>query len=216
MDIDRHEVETSEKTRPDGTLTFAFILQMASILSLPVLKEAVDCADFGLTVKPYLPQLLSLPNQLYSIVSSSSKLQDISALYLNTNPLITAFAISLFLGPIFLILSEINKNYSQVDRAWSILPTVYIAHYTAWAHQNGIPTQRLDNVLVFAAIWSVRLTYNFWRKGGYSMGGEDYRWAIIKDYVGPTGMFIFNITFISLGQSVCIQRSIFTEVATHI
>jgi steroid 5-alpha reductase family enzyme len=47
-----------------------------------------------------------------------------------------------------------------------------------------------------------RLTYNYFRKGGYSVGSEDYRWAIIKDYVGPVGMFIFNITFISFGQSI--------------
>jgi steroid 5-alpha reductase family enzyme len=46
------------------------------------------------------------------------------------------------------------------------------------------------------------LTYNYYRKGGYSIGSEDYRWAIVKRNVGPTLFFIFNITFISLGQSL--------------
>jgi len=178
---------------------------MASILSLPVLKDVVDCADFSLTVKPYLPQLLSLPSQFASIASSSSKLEDLSALYLNTNPLITGFAISLALGPIFLILSEINKNYSQVDRLWSILPGSYIAHFNIWAHLNGLPTQKLDNVLVFSTMWGARLTYNFWRKGGYQIGNEDYRWEIIKDKIGNVNMFLLNVTFISFIQSVIIS-----------
>jgi steroid 5-alpha reductase family enzyme len=177
---------------------------MASILSLPVLKVAEDCADFSLTVRPYIPQLLDLPNQLAAIASSTDKIGDLGALYLNTNPLVTAFAFSLLISPIFLIVSEINRNYSQVDRLWSILPLVYISHYTTWAHKNGLPTQRLDNIVAFAAIWSIRLTYNYWRKGGYSIGSEDYRWMIVKEKVGPVVMFLFNVTFISFIQSVCI------------
>lgn len=176
---------------------------MASILSLPVLKDVAECADFSLTVQPYIPQLLNLPSQLASIASSSSKLDDLSAIYLNTNPLITGFAISVALAPIFLVLSEINKNYSQVDRFWSILPGSYIAHFTIWAHLNGLPTQKLDNVFVFSTMWGARLTYNFWRKGGYQIGNEDYRWEIIKNKIGPVGMFLLNVTFISFIQSVC-------------
>jgi steroid 5-alpha reductase family enzyme len=175
---------------------------MASILSLPVLKTAADSADFTLTVRPYISQLLDLPKQLSVIASSTSKVNDLGALYLNTNPLVTAFAFSLLLAPIFLIISEINKNYSQVDRAWSILPSIYIAHYTAWTHKNGLPTQRMDNILVFSLIWSTRLTFNYWRKGGYSIGSEDYRWLIVKSKVGPVVMFFFNVTFIALIQSV--------------
>jgi steroid 5-alpha reductase family enzyme len=175
---------------------------MASILSLPVLKTVADSADYTLTVRPYISQLLDLPKQLSVIASSTSKINDLGALYLNTNPLVTAFAFSLLLAPVFLIVSEINKNYSQVDRAWSILPCIYISHYTAWAHKNGLPTQRMDNIFIFSLIWSARLTFNYWRKGGYSIGSEDYRWLIVKDKVGPVVMFFFNVTFISLIQSV--------------
>jgi steroid 5-alpha reductase family enzyme len=180
---------------------------MASILSLPVLKDVAECADFSLTVKPYIPQLLNLPSQFASIASSSTKLDDLSTIYLNTNPLISGFAISLALGPIFLILSEVNKNYSIVDRLWSILPPAHIAHFTLWAHLNGLPTQKLDNVLAFSTIWGVRLTYNFWRKGGYSSGHEDYRWELIKAKIGNANMFLFNVTFISFIQSVGIISS---------
>jgi steroid 5-alpha reductase family enzyme len=44
------------------------------------------------------------------------------------------------------------------------------------------------------------LTYNYFRKGGYSIGSEDYRWEVVKEYAGPAPFFIFNIFFISLYQ----------------
>lgn len=35
-------------------------------------------------------------------------------------------------------------------------------------------------MLALVSLWGFRLTYNFWRKGGYKAGGEDYRWAYIR------------------------------------
>ncbi|OTA23783.1 hypothetical protein BTJ68_13941 [Hortaea werneckii EXF-2000] len=92
-----------------------------------------------------------------------------------TNPAISglAFAIALML---------------QVDRVWSLLPTVYHAHYALWARLNGMDTQKVDNVLAFSV--DTRL------------GSEDYRWNIIKDKIGAFGLFILNIVFISSVQSV--------------
>lgn len=104
--------------------------------------------------------------------------------------------------PIFLLVTEINKNYSQVDRVWSILPTVYHAHWAIWARMNGLPTQRVDNVLAFSVVWSLRLTYNYWRKGGYQVGSEDYRWEIIKKNIGGVPFFLLNVFFISTLQIV--------------
>lgn len=46
------------------------------------------------------------------------------------------------------------------------------------------------------------MTYNYYRKGGYSIGSEDYRWAIVKKQVGSGLFFLFNVAFISLGQSL--------------
>lgn len=46
------------------------------------------------------------------------------------------------------------------------------------------------------------MTYNYWRKGGYSIGSEDYRWEIIKSKVPAPVFFLFNVTFISTIQSV--------------
>ena len=47
-----------------------------------------------------------------------------------------------------------------------------------------------------------RLTFNYARKGGYSIGSEDYRWEILRENISPPLFFVFNVTFISLIQSV--------------
>jgi len=121
-------------------------------MALPVITALTECSSFQKTVLPYLPQLYDLPQQLLQSWNNPAELQSI---YLSTNPLITAFAFSLSLAPIFLLISEISKNYSQVDRCWSILPTIYNAHYVLYAHLNGLETQRLDHLLAFSIVWSV-------------------------------------------------------------
>lgn len=52
------------------------------------------------------------------------------------------------------------------------------------------------------------MTYNYWRKGGYNIGSEDYRWEIIRSKVPPVAFFIFNVTFISLIQSVSLLSAL--------
>ncbi|KAL8949825.1 MAG: hypothetical protein Q9222_004090 [Ikaeria aurantiellina] len=168
-------------------------------MALPLLKSAVTCADFSRTVQPYLSQLNDIPQRIYQSATSLQALQEV---YVNTNPLITAFAFSLFLVPIFLVISEINRNYSQVDRVWSLLPTVYNVHYVAYAHAKGMQTQRLDSLAIISCVWSARLTFNYWRKGGYQIGSEDYRWEVLRKYIKPPLFFIFNVVFISLAQSI--------------
>ncbi|KAJ9495364.1 hypothetical protein LTR99_002784 [Exophiala xenobiotica] len=168
-------------------------------MALPVVRSLIECAEYNNTVSPYIYQLQPLP-QVF--LQSATNIAALKQIYLDTNPLISAIAFSIAISPIFLVVSEINKNYSQVDRVWSILPTIYNIHYAVYAHLAGIETTRLDLVAVISAIWSTRLTYNYYRKGGYSIGSEDYRWAIVKKQVGPGVFFLFNIIFISLAQSL--------------
>ena len=120
--------------------------------SLPILRSLHECADFSKTVEPFLPQLKLLPQRIPQALAS---LDNAKALYLDTNPLVTSFSFSIIVGAVTLVLAEINKNYSQIDRLWSILPTLYNAHYALWAHLNGLPTQRLDSIVVVSLIWSV-------------------------------------------------------------
>lgn len=121
-------------------------------MALPVVRTALKCSDFYQTVLPYANQLSALPQIYFESITNPTAIRQI---YLDTNPLITAFAFSLALAPIFLIVSEVNKNYSQVDRVWSILPTVYNAHYALYAHMMGMETKRLDTVLVASLMLSV-------------------------------------------------------------
>lgn len=121
-------------------------------MALPVVRTISECSDFKKTVLPYLPQLYDLPQQLLQSYNNPTELRNI---YLATNPLITGLAFSLFLAPVFLLISEINRNYSQVDRCWSILPTLYNANYVIYAHMSGLPTTRLDTVIAVSCVWSV-------------------------------------------------------------
>ncbi|KAK0711095.1 hypothetical protein B0H67DRAFT_493016 [Lasiosphaeris hirsuta] len=168
-------------------------------MALPTLKSLEECIDFKKTVEPFIPQLYDLPAKLADVLASR---EDIVKLYTDTNPLISGFAISIFLGAVFLVTAEVNHNYSQVDRAWSVLPTFYIAHFDVWSRLAGVPNQRLDAALLFSTIWSIRLTFNYWRKGGYEVGSEDYRWGIIRKQVPKAVFHVFNWTFISFIQSV--------------
>ena len=121
-------------------------------MALPLIRSIADCTDYSKTILPYTGQLYDLPQQIFDNITN---LQALKVLYVSTNPLIFAFTFSLFLFPIFLVISEINRNYSQVDRCWSILPTIYNAHYTTYAHATGLSTRRLDVLLLLSISWSV-------------------------------------------------------------
>ncbi|KAI1195610.1 hypothetical protein F5X97DRAFT_307821 [Nemania serpens] len=168
-------------------------------MALPTVQSLEDCTDYSNVVEPFLPQLYELPSHVLSTLTNGGSLLD---LYMNTNPLVSGFAFSVFIGGIFWVASEVNRNYSQVDRLWSLLPAFYNAHFAAWMHLNGLPSQRVDLILFWSVLWSARLTFNYWRKGGYEIGSEDYRWEIIRKNCHPALFFIFNATFISFIQSI--------------
>lgn len=124
-------------------------------MALPSLKTLQDCAEYSKVVEPYLQQLYDLPQGVYHAARGSHT--SLLELYVKTNPLVSGFSFSLLLGSIFLVVSEVNRNYSQVDRMWSLLPTVYNAHFSIWARLNNLPSQRVDLVLLWSTLWSVCL-----------------------------------------------------------
>lgn len=121
-------------------------------MAVPTLLRFEDCASWAKTVEPYIPQLYELPSKVVDVFQGR---QGLLELYTQTNPLISGFAFSVALGAVFLVVAEFNKNYSQVDRCWSLLPTFYIAHFDLWARLTGVPSQRIDAILVFGVAWSV-------------------------------------------------------------
>jgi steroid 5-alpha reductase family enzyme len=71
--------------------------------------------------------------------------------------------------------------------------------------------QRLLIVAVLTTLWACRLTWNFWRKGGYS-GGEDYRWVEVQSWMTPLQFEIFHFIFIVIAQ-LAVLLGICTPVA---
>lgn len=59
-------------------------------------------------------------------------------------------------------------------------------------------------MLSLTTLWGVRLTFNFYRKGGYKKGGEDYRWEYIRKNYHWVIVEILNIVFISYYQIILI------------
>jgi steroid 5-alpha reductase family enzyme len=96
------------------------------------------------------------------------------------------------------LLSVLTREYSWVDRIWSIVPVAYLGIFAGAA---GFADPRLDLMFALVALWGIRLTFNFARKGGYARGGEDYRWAVLREKLAPWQFQVFNFFFISLYQN---------------
>ena len=97
------------------------------------------------------------------------------------------------------LLSVLTREYSWVDRLWSLLPPVYLWVFAA---AGGLTDPRLVLMAGLGTLWGLRLTLNFARKGGYRPGGEDYRWAALRRRLSPRRFALFNAAFISGYQNV--------------
>ncbi|MBN1951716.1 MAG: DUF1295 domain-containing protein [Bacteroidales bacterium] len=106
------------------------------------------------------------------------------------------------------LVSEISRNYSQVDKLWSMMPIIYAGVALVAFPGSG----RLWLMAMLVTVWGVRLSYNFSRKGGYNRvpwrGEEDYRWSVLQKNpaLQPRWKFaVFNFFFISLYQHLLIM-----------
>jgi len=104
------------------------------------------------------------------------------------------------------VVSELTRNYSQVDKLWSLIPIVY-----GWITVAAFPSARIIIMALLVTIWGFRLSYNFYRKGGYNIipwkGEEDYRWKHLRDtpiLKGRLRFGLFNLLFISVYQNIVI------------
>ena len=102
------------------------------------------------------------------------------------------------------VAGELTKNYSQVDRLWSTIPIVYCWYF---AYASGMD-ERLVLMSTLVSIWGVRLSFNFARKGGFSLvpwkGAEDYRWEVLQKDIPvfkiKLNWSLFNFFFICFYQ----------------
>ena len=107
---------------------------------------------------------------------------------------------------------EGTSDPSIVDRLWSINPLIYTAHFF-WA-SGGMESEntRLSVMTALVTLWSTRLTWNFWRKGGFS-GGEDYRWIEVRKWFPGWQFEVFNLVFVCFFQQCAILA--FTTPAAY-
>lgn len=117
-----------------------------------------------------------------------------------TDPLWVAVAIAASFAALCWVLSLVFREYSWVDRLWSIAPVIY----ATWFCAAGDFAPRLVLMAALIAAWGGRLTYNYARKGGYAKGGEDYRWAVMRSKMGPVAWHLFNLGFICAFQHALI------------
>lgn len=114
-------------------------------------------------------------------------------------PLHVAFGILIGICAVAWVLSLITREYSWVDRVWSMVPVAYVWVFAA---STGLANARLVLMAVLVTLWGARLTFNFARKGGYARGGEDYRWAHLRARMSRPMFEIFNLLFIVCYQNV--------------
>ncbi len=116
-----------------------------------------------------------------------------------------SYAVAFGVAMLCFVLSELTGNCSQVDKIWSITPIIFVWIFAAMSGWND----RLVLMAIVVTVWGVRLTYNFSRRGAYTLkfwaGEEDYRWEILRQ----NPMFkdkkwnwrFFNLFFISIYQN---------------
>lgn len=119
--------------------------------------------------------------------------------------LLEATVIMLAVAAATFVASELTRNYSQVDRLWSLMPIAYAWLFAMRGEWDG----RLVLMATLVTAWGLRLSFNFWRRGGYGWppwrGEEDHRWAELRKrpaLASPARWRLFNLGFISLYQNL--------------
>ena len=116
---------------------------------------------------------------------------------LQGTPYGTALDLTIILAILCWLLSVLTREYSWVDRIWSICPGIYCLLVAADA---DFGSARLNIMTLLVLAWGARLTFNYARKGGFKAGGEDYRWMVMRERLGPVGFQLLNFAFIAPGQ----------------
>jgi steroid 5-alpha reductase family enzyme len=115
------------------------------------------------------------------------------------SPLEIALYACAALAAIAWLMSIVTREYSWVDRLWSLAPPGYVLWYASVA---DFADPRLLVMSLLAVAWGARLTFNFARKGGYAPGGEDYRWLELQRRMPRWAFHLFNPLFIAGFQNL--------------
>ncbi|KAJ3871497.1 hypothetical protein F5051DRAFT_499415 [Lentinula edodes] len=143
---------------------------------------------------------------------------------LSDSALAYPFSLCLFSTAVTYIASVLTSNVSQVDRLWTFLPTIYTAYFALAQLQAQYPHDDLTGSITFSPrplliltlinLWMIRLSYNTFRRGLFSLTDEDYRWSVLRQQFnerfgeGGGGQVVFqivNLTFIAATQNVLLM-----------
>lgn len=146
-------------------------------------------------------------SKLFIAATSSSSITDLpssisSSLDINIILCFIVILLSYFLSIIF-------NNYSFVDKSWSIIPVIYAWVFFMEVDSSSPGYYRCLIMTILVTIWGCRLTYNFYRKGGYQLANEDYRWEVVRSRMHPIFFQLLNITFIASFQHILLLWIIF-------
>lgn len=156
--------------------------------------------------------------------------KSVSTCFFQYDAFIGCFYLMIALAVYSLVWSIIGDNCSKVDQIWSITPWLFSWAFYVHFHQGLSFTStnhpRLLLLSVLMTLWGVRLTYNFWRRGGYGnliTHEEDYRWPIVRKIINnPWLFFVFNVTFIAGYQNLLLflialpAYAVMNDANTHI
>lgn len=119
--------------------------------------------------------------------------------FATSDALAVALQLLLVLIALTWLASVLTRNFSFTDRLWSITPPMFVWHFAfhGYVTDGGVWDQRLLLMAVLTTLWGCRLTFNFWRKGGYKLSEEDYRWAVLRQYMHWTLFEVLNLVFIA-------------------
>ena len=94
-------------------------------------------------------------------------------------------------------LSLVTKDYSLMDRMWSIGPAIFVLIVAA---DLNFDSTRVNLMMALVLAWAIRLTLNLTVKGGMPLGNVDYRWTYLRNKYGELRFQGINLTFTSFGQ----------------
>lgn len=114
-------------------------------------------------------------------------------------PFGTALEVCLIIAFVAWFLSVVTRESSWIDRLWSLSPPLFCLIV---AFATDFQWARVNVMTLLVVLWGARLTFNFARKGGYWKGGEDYRWAHVRERMSPAAFQVLNITFVHPAQMV--------------
>ena len=95
------------------------------------------------------------------------------------------------------VLSVLTKDYSLMDRMWSISPAIFCLIV---AIDLNFESTRVNLMTALVLAWAIRLTVNLGVKGGLPLGNIDYRWTYLRREYGELKFQLINVTFTSFGQ----------------